>query len=285
MSDIRVIAPGRRDRLGEGPLWSPRHDALFWVDILGWRIHRMTLADERIESFEQQGYAAWIIEREAGGFVAGIGRNIVRFEPGRSEHEVLASIDDPGQRGNRLNDAKADRAGRIWAGTMPVTCDRPSGAFFRFDPDGMLARVDGPYTIPNGPAIGNDGDYLLHTDTARRTIFRFDIRDDGSLGEASPFIRFDEEWGNPDGMTFDAEGGLWVACWGAGRVMRFAPDGTPDRHIDLPASQITSCTFAGDALDRMFVTSAGDGVNEPHGGALFEVDPGCKGLPPHRYLG
>src|SRR3546814_20986553 len=75
-----------------------------------------------------------------------------------------------------------------------------------------------------------------------------------------PFIVFEEDWGNPDGMTFDAEGGLWVACWGASRVMRFAPDGTPDRHIALPASQITSCTFAGPGLDRMFVTSASDGV-------------------------
>src|SRR3546814_13523700 len=83
-----------------------------------------------------------------------------------------------------------------------------------------------------------------------------------------PFIVFEEDWGNPDGMTFDAEGGLWVACWGASRVMRFAPDGTPDRHIALPASQITSCTFAGPGLDRMFVTSASDGVPEEHGGAL-----------------
>src|SRR3546814_18633774 len=83
--------------------------------------------------------------------------------------------------------------------------------------------------------------FLLHTDTARGTIFRFDIHDDGSLREATPFIVFKEDWGNPDGMTFDAEGGLWVACWGGSRVMRFAPDGTPDRHILLPASHITSC--------------------------------------------
>jgi sugar lactone lactonase YvrE len=86
-------------------------------------------------------------------------------------------------------------------------------------------------------------------------------------------------------MTFDAEGGLWVACWGASRVMRFAPDGTPDRHIVLPASQITSCTFAGPDFDRMFVTSASDGVTEEHGGALFEIDPGCRGLPAHKYRG
>lgn len=284
MSDVRVIARERRDRLGEGPIWSARHDALFWVDILGRRINRMALADGRVDSFDQPHYAAWIIEREAGGFVAGIGRDIVRLDLDADIREPIASV-DPRNAGNRLNDAKADATGRIWAGTMPVTCDRPSGAFYRLDPDGTLVQVDGPYTIANGPAIAADASFLLHTDTARRTIFRFEIRDDGSLSEASPFICFEEEWGNPDGMTFDAEGGLWVACWGASRVMRFAPDGTPDRHIDLPASQITSCTFAGPDLDRMFVTSASDGVNEVHGGALFEVDPGCRGLPAQKYRG
>src|SRR3546814_17498505 len=81
--------------------------------------------------------------------------------------------------------------GRIWAGRMPVTCERPSGAFYRLDPDGPLTQVDGPYTIANGPAIDPAGAFLLHTDTARRPIFRFDIHDDGSLGAAMPFILFE----------------------------------------------------------------------------------------------
>src|SRR3546814_19963283 len=93
-----------------------------------------------------------------------------------------------------------------------------------------------------------------------------------------PFIVFEEDWGNPAGMTFDAEGGLWVACWGASRVTRFAPDGTPDRHIALPASQITSCTFAGPGLDRIFVTSSSTGGNAEPCGALFEVNTWCCGL-------
>lgn len=284
MQDVRVIARDRRDRLGEGPLWSARHGALFWVDILGRRINRMTLSGERVESFEQPHYAAWIIEREDAGFVAGIGRDIVRIDLDTDARETIASV-DPRNAANRLNDAKADAMGRIWAGTMSVTCDRPSGAFYRLDPDGALTQVDGPYTIANGPAIDPGGRFLLHTDTARGTIFRFDIRDDGSLGDAAPFIVFEDAWGNPDGMTLDADGGLWVACWGASCVMRFTPDGTPDRHIALPASQITSCTFAGPDLDRMFVTSASDGVNEEHGGALFEIDPGCRGLPTQKYKG
>ncbi|NML07813.1 SMP-30/gluconolactonase/LRE family protein [Sphingomonas sp. G-3-2-10] len=284
MSDVAVIARDRRDRLGEGPLWSARENALYWVDILGRRVNRLSLADRSVTSFEQPAYAAWIIEREAGGLVAGIGLDIVRLDLPANTRETIGSV-DKGIAGNRLNDAKADRQGRIWAGTMPAACDKPSGAFYRIDPDGIIVRADAPYTIANGPAIDPEGHFLLHTDTALATIFRFDIHDDGSLGQRRPFITFERGWGNPDGMTFDADGGLWVACWGGGCVTRFTPEGVRDRSIALPASQITSCAFAGPALDRMFVTSAGDGVKEPLGGALFEIDPGQRGRTPEMYRG
>lgn len=198
--------------------------------------------------------------------------------------ETIAAPEDE-RDGNRFNDAKADARGRIWAGSMPFTCDRPSGSFYRLDPDGTATRVDEGYTIPNGPAIAPEGGFLLHTDTARNTIYRYAVRDDGSLADRTAFIVFEPGWGHPDGMTFDAEGYLWVACWGASCVTRFTPDGRVDRRIDLPASQITNCAFAGEALDRMFVTSASDGVDEPEGGCLFEIDPGCRGLAPMRYRG
>ncbi len=284
MALVRTIERDQRDLLGEGPLWSPRANALFWTDILGRRIHCLTLADGRIESHEQPAYAAWIIERAQGGFIAGIGRDIVRIDLPANARETIGTIDAE-LRGNRLNDAKADAQGRIWAGSIPISCDTPSGAFHRIDPDGSITRVDAPYSIANGPAIDPETRYLLHTDTALDTIFRFDIHDDGSLSPRQPFIRFEADWGHPDGMTFDADGGLWVACWGAGCVTRFTPAGQRDRSIALPASQITSCTFAGPALDRMFVTSAAIGVDEPEGGKLFEVDPGCRGRPAQMFHG
>ena len=284
MDQVRAIGRDARDRLGEGPLWSSRENALFWTDILGRRIHRLSLDDERISSYPQPDFAAWVLEREAGGFVAGIGRSVVRLDLASGRRELIGTVDaaDPG---NRLNDAKADAQGRIWAGSMDIGCERPSGSFHRIDVDGSIVRVDTPYTIANGPAIDASQPFLLHTDTALATIFRFDIRDDGSLGPRTPFIRFEPGWGNPDGMTFDADGGLWVACWGAGCVTRFDPEGRRERSIALPASQITSCTFAGPGLDRMFVTSAAVDVDEPLGGALFEVDPGCRGRPTAMYRG
>src|SRR3546814_20268476 len=115
--------------------------------------------------------------------------------------EAIVSV-DPRNAGNRLNDAKADARGRIWAGTMPVTCDRPSGAFYRLDPDGTLAQVDGHYTIANGTAIAADNSFLLPPDTARGQIFRLDIPDEGPVRAATPFHVFKESWGNPDRLNF-----------------------------------------------------------------------------------
>ncbi|HEY0623952.1 SMP-30/gluconolactonase/LRE family protein [Sphingomonas sp.] len=284
MALLRVIERDRRDVLGEGPLWSARDDAVYWTDILGHRINRLSLAGGAVESWRMPGYTGWVIERESGGFVAGIGREVAVLDPDGTIIDRIARI-EPDRAGNRVNDAKADAAGRVWMGTMPITADKPTGGFYRLDPEGAVTLVDHGYSIANGPAIGADGQTILHTDSGLGIIYRFQLDAAGNPGERTEFIRFEPHWGKPDGMTFDAEGGLWVACWGGGCVMRFTPEGERDRIIELPASQISSCTFAGPNLDRMFVTSAAVDVDEPLGGALFEVDPGCRGLPTHRYRG
>lgn len=277
---VGVIARDRVDTLGEGLFWSAREGVLYWTDILGRRINRLSPATGLVESWEAPDVAGWIIERAEGGFLAGIGRSIaqVAFDP--FTVDVLAQI--PGQtEATRVNDAAADPQGRLWLGTMPFSCDVPIGAFWRFD--GTLTRADAtPYTIPNGPAIDPEGRFLLHTDSALGVIFRYPL-EDGVPGERTPFVVFEEGWGSPDGMTFDAEGCLWVACWGASCVTRFSPEGVPLRRIALPASQISNCVFGGVDLDRLYVTSAANGVEEQHGGALFEVDPGCRGVPAFLY--
>lgn len=285
-SAVRVIVRERRDALGEGPLWSPRENALFWVDILERKVQRLSLRDESVACWDMPEMIGWVIEREqAAGFIAGFesGFAELTLEPLR----IVAIVDpEPERLRNRLNDAKADRHGRIWAGSMPVAANEPSGALYRFDVDRTVTRVDSGYTIANGPALSPDGTALYHTDTARGTIFRFRLHADGTLADRRVFIEFDPSWGKPDGMTVDCDGGLWVAHYGGARVSRFHDDGRWDRSIVLPASQITSCTFAGNDLDRMFVTSAADDAEqEPHAGALFEIDPGARGLAPYRFKG
>jgi sugar lactone lactonase YvrE len=283
LSGWRSVPRERRDRLGEGPLWAPRDNALYWTDILDRRLNRLDLATSVVETWEMPDTIGWIIEREQGGFVAGLGRRIVSLELDPLEIRTVAEP-EPERDGNRLNDAKADPEGRIWAGSMPLGGDHPTGALYRLDPDGRVARVDDGYMVANGPALSPDGGFLYHADSGRGVVYRFPL-EAGRLAFREPFIRFEPGWGAPDGMTCDADGGLWIAHWGGGCVSRFDPAGARERSIALPASQITSCAFAGEDLDRMFVTSARDGVDEPEAGRLFEVDPGCCGLPTHRYGG
>lgn len=291
MSEPRVIVRDRRDLLGEGLWWSVREQAVYWVDILGRHLNRLVLAGEIVSSWQLPEMTGWVIEREdAPGFVAGTQSGFVMLtldDPVQGVVTIAPLVDpEPDRPLNRMNDAHADANGAIWAGTMPVAGDLPTGALYRLAVDGTVAMIDSGYTVSNGPAISLDARTLYHTDTRQRTVYAYPLGDDGSVGARRVHIAFEDGWGSPDGMTLDAQGGLWVAHWGAGCVSRFDPAGQRERFIVLPATQVTNCVFAGPALDRMFVTSAADGVeDEPLAGALFEVDPGVRGLPPYRYRG
>lgn len=266
-------------------MWSVREQALYWVDILGQAAHRLRIADGQVTRWPLPEMIGWLIERaHAPGFVAGLTHDVVllTFEPLQI---TPIARPEPQVADHRLNDAKADAAGRLWFGTMPMNADRETGSLFRLDPDGALSLWDRGYRVTNGPAFSPDGHHLYHTDSIRGIVFRFTVRPDGSLVERQPFIRFAPGTGLPDGMTVDAEGGVWVAVWGGARVCRYTPDGHLDRSIALPASQITSCAFGGRNFDRLYVTSAAEGVDEPHAGALFEIDAGTVGLPAHLFAG
>jgi sugar lactone lactonase YvrE len=282
---MRMIPRDRRDRLGEGPIWSPSEQALFWVDILGKKLNRLRPSDDSVTCWDLPTPTGWVIERRsAPGFIAGTKDGIATLTLDPLVVTVLAAP-EPDLPQHRLNDAKADAAGRLYFGTMPMACDTPTGSLYRYDPDGRLTRLDSGYSVANGPAISADGSTLFHTDSVAGRIYRFAVRADGSLGPRALFRQFTSDEGSPDGMTFDNEGGLWVACWGAGRVVRLRPDAMIDQIITLPASQTSSVSFAGELLDRMFVTSASEGVDEAAGGALFEVAPGRIGLAAHTFAG
>jgi sugar lactone lactonase YvrE len=282
---MRIIPRDRTDRLGEGPLWVAHENALYWVDVLGQRLNRLSLDDESITDWVMPEMIGWVIpRRQRPGFIAGLKSGIfeLRLDPLRVTPLVAP---EPTMPLNRMNDAKADARGRVFAGTMPIACDTPTGSLYRFDPDGSMALIDSDYTVTNGPAFSPDGAWMYHTDSVIRQIYRFAILPDGSLGPRELFRQFARDEGHPDGMTFDRDGGLWVACWGAGCVVRLLPDASIDMRIDVAASQASSCTFAGAGLDRMFVTSSGDGVDEPQGGALFEVTTGRTGFLPDKFAG
>jgi D-xylonolactonase len=285
MAQWSILPRERHDTLGEGITYVAGQNALYWVDIIGQRVNRFDLATSAYAEWGIPDMIGWLLERaDAPGFIAGLksGFHTLQLEPFELRH---IGAPEPHLPGNRMNDACVDAAGHIWAGTMSMDGSRKDGALYRLTPDMAWHRMDAPYAIANGPTISPDGRWLYHTDSAAGVVYRFAKREDGSLGPREIFITFPDEWGSPDGMTVDAQGGIWIAHWGGSCVSRFSPEGRRERWIDLPASQITKPCFAGDKLDRLFVTSAADGVDEPHAGAVFEIDPGCVGLPAHRFGG
>jgi len=226
----------------------------------------------------------WIVEDAAGDLIGGFQSGFGRISCDRRAVSHIAAP-EPHLPGNRMNDGKADRHGAIWCGTMDMAEKEATGSLYRLDPDGSLQVMDSGYMVPNGPAFSACGRWLYHSDTARRTIYRFEITQTG-IAARQPHIQFAQEDGYPDGMTVDREGCLWVAHWDGGRISRFRPDGSFDRAIHLPARRITNITFAGEALDRMFVTSAATGLpKSEYDGALFELESGAVGLPVGIYAG
>ena len=283
---FRVIGEVRC-QLGEGPLWSARDDAVYWVDILGPALHRYSLGSGQISSWSMPEKLGWVVERrDRPGFIAGFQSGFYELT---LDPVVRKPIVDPEPHlpGNRMNDAKVDAWGRIWAGTMDFDGRVPSGSLYCLDGKFTVTQQDSGYLVANGPAFGKNHECMYHTDSGRNVVYRFELTSEGSPIARAPFLQFLPDWGSPDGMTVDCEGGLWIAHWGGGRISRFKPDGTLDRYVPLPASQITSCVFAGPKLDRLFVTSAAqDKEHEPLAGALFEVDPeGAQGLPCYSFDG
>ncbi len=283
MPEWRIIEREQRDILGEGTLWSARENALFWTDILAPALNRLSLASGEITRWAMPEPLGWVVERAGGGFIAGFQSGFARLDldPLRIEHIGDPEPDLPN---NRMNDGKADSTGAIWCGTMDFDCEGERGSLYRLAADRQWQRIDSGYGVTNGPAFSPDGKWLYHTDTSKGVVFRF-ARTAGGVARREAFIRFSEADGAPDGMTVDAQGFLWVAHWGGSRVSRFAPDGSLDRSVVLPASQVTNISFAGQALDRLFATSAAQGLPPSEfDGALFEIDAGgATGMLPGIY--
>ena len=284
MAQWRMIARDGADMLGEGTIWSARDDAVYWVDILAPALNRLSLKDGAVERWAMPEPLGWVAERAGGGFIGG-------FKSGFAEISLdpltITPIGDPEPDlpGNRMNDGKADAQGQIWCGTMDMAEESDSGSLYRLTPDLVWQQMDTGYRVPNGPAFSPCGQWLYHSDTARRVMYRFARTAEG-IADRQPFISFTDADGYPDGMTVDADGHIWVAHWGGGRISRFTPDGRLDRAIALPARQVTNICFAGPDLDRMFVSSAAIGLDAtPYDGGLFEVDCGGRGLPTHLFAG
>ncbi|UDF05090.1 SMP-30/gluconolactonase/LRE family protein [Asticcacaulis sp. AND118] len=288
---IRGLA-GAGDALGEGPYWSPALKRLLWVNISGQTIYALDLKSGDIQTWKTPKPVCFLADRKSGGLIAGLSDGVYAFDPKAGTFTLLVRPETRDD--TRLNDGKVDAKGRLWTGTMDTKWKEKVGAFYRVDADLKVTRADSPYLCANGPTFSPDGRTLWHAETYDKTVFAFDVAADGALSNKRVFVKFDGDMGSPDGMTTDAQGGVWIAHYGGGRVSRFKTDGTLDFSIALPATQITSLVFGGAALDHLYISSAAQFLpeNAPDkavAGTLFEVSParlrGHAGLPATPFAG
>jgi sugar lactone lactonase YvrE len=278
---VRCIADVRAN-VGEGPVWVERETALYWVDNKGRKVFHLR-EEGVVRTFETPFEICCIAPKRSGGFIAGTDRGLadVDFETGRFDVFANPEEEIPD---NRFNDGKTDWSGRFWSGTMDNREKEATGSLYRIDADQSWARIDGGYRVTNGPAFDRARRRMYHTDSALQVIYRFDLSDDGEVGERSDFIRFGEGDGFPDGMTVDVDGNLWVAFWDGWCLRRISPDGQVLERIEMPVQRPTSCAFGGPNLDRLYVTSARRGLDEgalkmqPCAGGLFLVLTNARGI-------
>ncbi|MFC7385425.1 SMP-30/gluconolactonase/LRE family protein [Sphaerisporangium rhizosphaerae] len=191
----------------------------------------------------------------------------------------------------RMNDGNVDPAGRYFAGSMAYDAAPGAASLYRLDPDRSLRTVLTGVTIANGLDWSPDAAlcYFVDSPTRRVDVFDYDVTT-GELSGRRVFADTSALPGVPDGLTVDAEGGVWVAFYGGSRVCRFGPGGALDRTVTVPVPQVTSCCFAGPGLDLLVISTSTEGLSPdelrdlPGAGAIFQAEPGCRGRLPNRFV-
>ncbi|WP_218156190.1 SMP-30/gluconolactonase/LRE family protein [Nonomuraea wenchangensis] len=266
---------------GEGPVWSARWGGLRWVDMLAGDV--LALDGATVRRRHVGKVAATLRPRAAGGYVVAAERELLLADSDDLDAPLRPlggeAWSDPSV---RMNDGGCDPDGRFYIGSMAYDAAPGRGAFYVAEPGGALRVVLPEVTISNGFDFSPDGSLAYYADTATGRVDVFDYDPDEGLGGRRPFVYVGPERGQPDGLTVDAEGGVWVALWQGGAVHRYDPAGRLDAVVALPARKVTAVAFGGDDLDRLFVTTSAldvDRAEQPEAGALFAADPGVRGRP------
>lgn len=271
-----------RYNLGEGALWADGR--LYWFDILTGRLlaWHPGAAGVREWAFGEPVSAAATVDK--GGLMIASASALLHFDPTSGAARPIVALDCDDSR-TRSNDGRADRQGGFWISTMGRSGEMGLGAIWRFY-RGEVRRLISGLAIPNAICFSPDGKIAYFADSSSRAFFRWPLTDDGwPVGEPQTLARAAECGGSPDGAVVDSEGCIWNARWGAGLLVRLAPDdGRTIEELRLTASQPTCPAFGGPDLTTLYVTSAYDGLGdderraEPDAGAIFGVSIRVAGL-------
>lgn len=286
------IMPLTADRnvLGESPVWDAAAGALYWADIVNGRVHRLIIASGERAVWEFGEPVASFGLCRSGRLVIALRADVILFDPEENLRMQLASVTH-GKPDMRFNDGKVGPDGAFWVGSGDASGDaNPVGALYRVTASGEITVVTSGLRVSNGLAWDASGTRMFHSDSRGPWIDVLDF--DPGTGEASNRRRFrdlDEAIGRPDGGACDVAGCYWSAGISAGRLNRFAPDGTLLEWVDVPSLRPTMPCFGGPELKTLYLTSLSSGVSEdlleryPLCGTLVQLQVGVAGAPVSRF--
>ena len=295
MTDFKIVAD-TGDQIGEIPTWDEREQALYWIDLLTPRMHRLQPETGELTTWPTPELFSAFAMRDSGGFIVATRTHLAFFEPQTGAFEPICRP-EPAENENFLNDGRCDRQGRLWIGSGSLTMDKPTGFLHRFDPDQTLTTWESGITLSNSLMWSPDSTVMYFCDSMKKAFYTYDFdAETGAIANKRDFARADR-FGIPDGSIIDVEGYLWNAEFDMttdrtiGYVIRYAPSGRVDQMIELPTCRPTAVTFGGPDLETLYVVTSRyhmtdeELAEQPASGALFALDVGTKGLVEPRFLG
>jgi len=276
-----MIFDDRPCSLGEGPLWHPERAELFWFDINARTLH----SKGKSWTFEHTVSAAGWVDEGTLLVASDIGLHRFDIASGTLDAPLVALEAD--NTATRSNDGRADPWGGFWIGTMGFGAEPGAGAIYRYY-KGTLSTVAPNITISNAICFTPDRRFAHYTDTVTQQIIRVALNADTGAPDGAAEIWADLSGTdlNPDGAVVDAAGTLWVACWGAGAVVAFDPQGNEIARRSVPGLHSTCPAFGGPDLRDLYVTSATDGIETPLGdnGKTFCLKGAGQGQAEHQVI-
>ena len=277
------------DELGECTVWDERERALWLIDIRAPALKRYDPANATVRTLTLREVIGSFGLTNTGAMVAAMRSGLYMLDP-RSGALDLVAAPETHLPQNRFNDGRCDRAGRFWAGTMVDGPRAPVGSLYRLDPDGTCTSMQSGINVPNSIAWSPDDRTMYFADTHVSMLWAYDFDlARGTMRNERVFADCNNQPGRPDGSCVDADGCLWNAEYGGGRIVRYRPDGRIDQVVELPVSNVTCCCFGGEQLDTLYISTARQRMTaeqlerEPLAGALFACRPGARGLVEARF--
>jgi len=269
--------------LGEGTLWVPSKSSIFFVDIKKKKILILNFKTNKKKIIKLDKEIGFLSHIKKNIFILGL-KSELRVINLKTKKTINSIKIEQDKAFNRLNDGKTDPAGRLWFGSMDnLERNIKNGSLYCLDKKLKLTKVDANYIITNGPAFINEKNFY-HTDSRKKNIYKITVNNKLKIIKKKVFLKFNKKTGSPDGMTLDTKKNLWVCHYGGSCITVYNSKGKKIHKINLPAKNITNCTFGGTNNSELFITSAIKGLKKSDikkyklSGSLFKIKTNCKGV-------